>query len=156
MPQYLIYTVPSTGKLYVISEGDTLGVECTGGPQINQVRDAYLWGQSNAGGGFVLIASHSIAGKEGMPDSFPVPFAGNFYVMVDNPVGLSCASNTVTVLPDDITAVEPEPPVDYIVEVLVFDVRGRRVHAPLSSGIYFSKQRWKSGKTEIKKIVILK
>lgn len=182
-PQHLVFTLPSHGQYHWTESGsdDSLHVECAGGPEIRELQSVYLWGQPVSGGGFALLDSHLVVGMEGLPDSFPTPFPGHFYVMARNAVGLSCASNLVTVPPDVLTGVEVSPQAsDPVLLVHLFDVRGRLVgkfpphvwHGEivmrfwelrpwmaglvLPSGIYFMRGKTKRGYLTPRKVLVVK
>lgn len=160
MPSHLVYTVPNAGQncyKTLGDEGDSVQVcDCVGAVQVRQIQTAYLWGARVTGGGFVLVDSHSVLGREGFPDSFPVPFAGNFYILMRNTVGISCASNVATVLPDVVTGIPEEatPPAQMQRWV---DVHGRvHMKRPKGSGIYFWQYNLTGQWSKARKIVLLR
>lgn len=167
--QWLLYTVPDHGQACTMTlgqEGDSVLVcDCeTPGPRIYSIFRSYLWGQRITGGGFALIDSHSVVADEGKPDSFPVPWPGNFYIQTRNLVGLSCASNVATVLPDVTTGVELEPRPPRVIVEKWFDVHGRRIATafigkngmPRRSGIYYVRWTVRDRFIGQKKVVMLR
>jgi hypothetical protein len=147
MPTMLLYTVPDRGQdchRILGEEGDSVTVcDCTGTAPISQVTKAYLWGARITGGGFALADSHTWLPTdpiEGRPDSFPVPFAGHFYLEFRNPVGKSCASNIVLVMPDVTTGVEPDRTPFPPIRPTWHDVSGRLVESPRGTGIFFQRR----------------
>jgi hypothetical protein len=128
MPSKILYTLPSMGQhcyQTVSAEGDSIEVcDCVGTTPIRQLQTSYLWGARITGGGFALVDSHSVQLREGQPDSFPVPWAGNFYIVTRNTKGPSCPSEVVTILPDVTTGVELGP---LMLQYALYDVHGRYV-----------------------------
>jgi hypothetical protein len=155
----LYFTLPSTGQYrYVSSKPDELGdsvhLECVGGPAIHGLRTAYLWGQGLRGGGFAVIDSHSVVGMEGRPDSFRVLVSGNYFVTTRNSVGKSCApASPVKVLLETVlTGVPVDAASDPVTSWTLFSPLGRRVRDFSASGVYFAKLLRRSGRVERQKV----
>jgi hypothetical protein len=156
----LFFTLPNTGQNRYVqpnpdSPADSLRVECIGGPAIHGLRTAYLWGQPLRGGGFAVIDSHTVAGKEGTLDSFRVAVSGNYYVTTRNGVGNSCApSLPVTVLLENTLTDVPASPAadDPVVSWTLFSPLGARVREFRASGVYFAKLVRRSGRTDGQKV----
>jgi hypothetical protein len=163
MPTKLIYTVPDRGQhcyMVLSPEGDSVRVcDCVGTESISQVRKVYLWGARLTGGGFAVRDSHLWADAaliEGKSDTFPVPFAGNFYIEAFNPVGRSCVSNVTTVYPDAVTGV-PEDATPPAKEQRWYDIHGRlHTKRPTASGVYFWQYRLNGYWSKARKDVILR
>jgi hypothetical protein len=155
----LYFTLPSTGQnRYVTSKPDELGdsihVECIGGPAIHGLRTAYLWGQGLRGGGFAVVDSHSVAGMEGRPDSFRVLVSGNYFVTTRNSVGKSCApaSPVKVMLETVLTGVPADAAADPVTSWTLFSPLGRRVRDFSATGVYFAKILRRSGRVEREKV----
>jgi hypothetical protein len=179
---WLLFTLPESGQLvYTVPDlsGDSIRVECSGGPVIRSLLTARLYGSAVTGGGFHLVSEHDVLGMEGMPDSFPVPWPGAFYVTTTNNVGESCASELVRIAPPDVTAVgTPDETLDAVVTCVLFDVHGRRVgsfpgsvwrlpmlsgahlaagvHGRLPSGVYWMRGRTEGGRLVRKRVVLVR
>jgi len=159
-PVKLVYTLPTTnvGLGFDPDTGDsTIDCSLVGGP-LTDLKYSYLYGVSADGGNplGLLILTHNVSGKAGLPDTFEVgdTFGWHYWVQTaDSSGNKSCASNVVYVGP--ITGVTPGENPDAVVETMIFDVRGRRV-TPLASGIYFKRTKFKSGKEITRKFVFLK
>jgi hypothetical protein len=156
----LYITLPSTGQYRTINTnpldpGDSILVECVGGPAIRGLQSVYLWGQRLQGGGFAIVDSHRVVGKEGQPDSFLITRSGNYFVTARNTVGQSCApTSPVTVmleptLTDVPTSAEAEDPV---VSWTLFSPLGAKVREFRASGVYFAKLVRRSGRVERQKV----
>lgn len=155
----LYFTLPSTGQYRYVDttgedQGDTLHVECVGGPVIHELQTAYLWGATLKGGGFAVIDSHSVVGMEGRPDSFNVRLSGNYYVTTRNNVGQSCApASPVTILLETtLTGVPTDAANDPVVSWTLFSPLGAKVRDFRASGVYFAKLVRRSGHTERRKV----
>lgn len=134
--------------------------ECSGDQAIRQLTTARLYFIPVTGGGWRVVSEHSVSGREGRPDSFVVDSGpgGHYYVTTTNPAGESCASPEVYVPGSVVTGVDPdrEPTWNPVTSVLTFDIQGRLVHGPSTSGIYFRRTTYKSGHMTTKKFVYLK
>lgn len=170
----LLFTIPSTGQdrsmIWDPDAGDSvLHVDCTGTAAIHDSILVRLYGQPVTGGGFRVIDSHWAVDRFGAADSFATPWPGNFYVTTANHVGESCASAVVTILPSDLTAVEPTADSDPIVSCRLFNVRGalvawlprtawseRILRVALPSGIYWIKAITASRHALVRRILVLR
>lgn len=170
----LTFTLPTTGQDRWVEwdpelAESVLHVTCDGSGIISDSLFVRLYGQPVTGGGFRLVGSHVASGRKGQTDSLTVPWPGNFYLTVSNGFGESCASNTVTVMPTDLTGVE-EAENDPVVACLLFDVRGRYVRKvdpkrwrdrtwtdlPLATGIYWLRATTKAGVRQTRRVVVLR
>lgn len=169
MPTHLTWTNSRYGQTQwrgVGEDGDSVTfVDCarpdTTKP-IRHLRKVYLYGQPITGGGFRLVDSLDVRGREGLLDSIPIPYPGNFYVRSTNLVtgdtlGWSCESDVVTVYPDVTTGVEvdttraaPFPPI----APTWHDVQGRRVWTPRGTGIFFQRIRGADGQVWARRVFI--
>lgn len=155
----LYFTLPSTGQLRYMqydpnNPKDSLRVECVGGPAIHGLKTVFLWGALLRGGGFAVVDSHSVVGKEGKPDSFKVALSGNYYVTTRNSIGLSCAPSSPVrvVLEPVLTDVPTEAAADPVVGWTLFSPLGAKVREFRASGIYFAKLMRRSGRIDRQKI----
>ena len=155
----LYFTLPSTGQNRYMqydpnNPGDSLRVECVGGPAIHGLKTVYLWGALLRGGGFAVVDSHSVVGKEGKPDSFKVALSGSYYVTTRNSIGLSCApSSPVRVVLEPVpTDVPTQAATDPVVAWTLFSPLGAKVREFRASGIYFAKLLRRSGRIDRQKI----
>ena len=159
----LVFTYPTTTQHRWTdpSQGaDSSMVDCDGGDSLRALQKGRLYRQSVSGGPWQMIAEKFATGKEGLPDTFvtdPGPGA-HYHIRAVNMAGESCPSNVIYVPGSVVTGVpnEPQGAGDKIVSVLTFDVRGRRVRSPTAAGVYWTRTRWKSGKVETKRVVVLK
>jgi hypothetical protein len=143
----LYFTVPGSGK----TASDCIG----GGPALHGIRAAYLWGQGMGGGGFAVVDSHSVVGKEGQPDSFQVNATGSYFVTTRNNIGTSCAPGSpVSVVVGDPTGVPvtAQSAADPVVRWALFSPLGAKVKEFRASGIYFARIERRSGHVEQRKI----
>lgn len=134
-------------------------MECSGGPAIQSLRAAYLWGMPLSGGPWRIVDSLQVSGMEGQADSFPAPWAGHFYVTTRNGAGLSCASNPAYIPDSTVTTGVGEGnggQSDPMVRSRLFDVRGRVVTGNPAAGVYFEKRWYRSGRTTTRKVAVLK
>lgn len=157
----LLWTNPSSGQRVWIEpseDGDSIRVECSGGPAIHQLQAIELWFYPNTGGGWRKIAEKTATGREGQPDSitFDQGGGGHAYVIARNPIGRSCASTPVYVSGSIVTGIPDGPPPDILLSRRFFDVNGRLVRDPNRSGIYFRRDRYVSGLVTTKKVLLLK
>ena len=166
-PSHLVYTIPHLSQPYWMQLDEETGqmvkvTACEPSPglpgsarqdTLNSLTKAVLWWAPVTGGGFAPADSHSVAGRGGGQDSFPIPGPGNFYVEVWNIAGRSCASNRATVMPDIVTGVEPEAP-DAVLHRRWYDVSGRRVDRLTAQGVYFVKTTWRSGRVKSVKVIV--
>jgi hypothetical protein len=159
----LFFTLPSTGQYrYVDTTPDELGdsthVNCLGGPAIHGLRTAYLWGQTLQGGGFAVIDSHSVVGKEGRPDSFKVTLTGSYYVTTRNTAGQSCAPSSPVrvVLGNVLTGVDAEAAPDPVVSWTLFSPLGAKVREFRATGVYFAKLLRRSGRIDRQKVPFIR
>ena len=156
----IVFTLPTSGQLKVVTpsaQGDSIGYECSGGQAIHQLTTATLYFIPLTGGGWRAVQSHSIAGKEGRPDSFAVSMGGHYYVTASNPVGESCASEMAYVVDPTVTGIDPDQQsYDRIVRSELFDVQGRRIQKQYRSGVYWSVDIYASGRIVAHKKVLLK
>jgi hypothetical protein len=158
----LYFTLPSTGQYRSVSTpdylGDTLHVDCLGGPAIHGLQKAYLWGQMLRGGGFAVVDSHSVVGNEGKPDSFKVLVSGNYYVTTRNNVGQSCApaSPVKVILESVLTGVPTDAATDPVISWTLFSPWGAKVRDFRASGVYFAKLFRRSGRVERQKVPFLR
>ena len=142
----LYFTVPSSGKT---------SVDCNNGPVVHGIRAAYLWGQGMGGGGYAVVDSHSVVGREGFPDSFQVNATGNYFVTTRNNIGTSCAPGSpVSVVVGDPTGVptSAQSASDPVVNWALFSPLGAKVKEFRASGVYFAKIVRRSGHVEQRKI----
>lgn len=125
----------------------------------------------------VMLGNFPAVLRECTEDSFTVSFpdsvawAGVIVRAVDRSGNRSCPVQVLLRVSVPVTAVEPGPGgrQDFVIRCDLFDIRGRRVRTmsasawygpatirslPLSSGIYFLRAQWKSGKSTARKVVL--
>lgn len=170
IPSKFVYTLPSHTRSEWVDPADgedSVHIECFGiGPTsvpLKSLQKAYLYRVTSQGG--VVVDSHAVIATGGVPDSFPVPGPGTYYIRVRSTAGWSCESNAAVVYPDIVTGVDPEP-ILLPTHCSLFDVHGRLVmkmegeacwrrvmrNRELASGVYWVK--WTDGTK--RKVVILK
>ena len=119
-----------------------------------------IWGQPSYGGAALKVHEQGAIGHEGQPDSAVVDLQANwaswhFWIISrDMSNNRSCASNSILIQGSQVTGV-PIGPVDEVSRTAYFDVRGRLVKQPQTSGIYWLRTWYKSGRVETKRIVVL-
>lgn len=129
---------------------------CTVGLQpTSDVESLKVYGQFH-GGAEQLLAVYDVTGMEGSPYDFVVsvdPGPWSFQTAATDTAGNeSCRSGTVTLT---VTAVEL-PIQDFVSEARLYDVHGRRVHDVASSGVYFQRRVWATGREETRKVVVIR
>src|SRR5258705_7096763 len=155
----LYFTLPSTGQHRYMQYSpedpkDSLHVECLGGPAIHGLKAAYLMGAALGGGGFAVVDSHSVVGREGQPDSFRVLLSGNYFVTTRNGVGKSCAPSSPLriILEPVLTDVPTSAAADPVVAWTLFSPLGATGRGFRASGIYFAKLQRRPGRVDRQKI----
>jgi len=145
-----VWTEPS-------ADGDSVHVECDGGPAIHSLQSTELWWYPVTGGGYRKLLTQDARGKEGLADAitFDQGPGGHAYLIEVNNAGRSCASNEVYVPGFTTTGIDGTE-VEQVVYTRCFDVHGKLVDKPRASGVYFWKSYWKSGRTTVKREVYIK
>jgi len=157
-PVTLHFTLPTTNALVI----DSTVFDCEGGPPLNDLWTARLYGWPAYGGLVRRLLEHSVAGMEGADDSFTVDasWGWHFYVTTADMGGHeSCASNYIFACsPCQITGVDSVATWDPVVRTQLYDVQGRLIHGPpRASGIYYPVDILKSGRRVIgRKVVYVK
>ena len=163
----LLFTLPDS-TAFAIGQGDSANVYCDrSGRRLIDLYSAHLYESLVTGGGYRLVQEHDARGREDQPDSFRVdPGPGahyyvrttRFFPATDSTFAElkeGCASNIVY-LPGTVTAVEETAAQDQVVERRIFDIHGRLVRDIRTSGIYFERTLYRSGRVELRKKVYLK
>lgn len=165
----LVYTLPTLTQPYWYEYDEEAGAvirktACNAvagvGQQdtLHELQTAYLWWYPLSGHGFAVADSHSVVGREGQQDTFPDPGPGTGYVTTRNTGGMSCPSNVVTRLPDNLTGVDVVP-IDKPVSEKIYSVLyGRPVSSfdCAASGVYVIRTTYASGRTSDRKVVYIR
>ena len=150
----LVYTSPCylmwSGKVWDEVHLDSIpATSCAPGDSAREHIWVSLWKHSGLPGATAVpVDSHLVAPCR--EDSFLGQGPGHYYLKTRNSAGPGCASVGLTIMPGDLTGVDPSP-VDPIMAIMLFDVRGRRVatidrmwwnyrilpRRDLPSGVYF-------------------
>lgn len=142
--------------------GDSTNVyDClSAGTPLHDLASINIYGWPAQGGGPRLIAQKMEAGMECRADSIPFNTDGlgwHFYIVpVDTAGNGACMSNVVYIGP--VTGVPTDGGFisDPVAKVQLFDVRGRLVTCRMTSGIYFEKRTYRSGRVTSRRIVFVK
>lgn len=134
---------------------------CDVGPDsLKDLAAIEIWGQSSDGGPARKVYEQGAIGHEAQPDSAIVDLQStwatwHFWIISrDMSSNRSCASNSILIRGSQVTGV-PIGPVDEVLRTAYFDVRGRLVKKPQTSGIYWFRTWYKSGRVETKRVVVL-
>lgn len=151
---WLYFAVPSFS-----SYSDDSTALCDAYQPTQDLATMYLYGYPITGGGYRLVDSLDVRGREGQLDSMPVPWDGHFYAIASDTAGnRSCASNEAYI--GLTTAVEPgdgwpNPP--RLLSMRWYDIQGRPTGwPPPSSGVYWQVFDWSNGIRKVRRLVYLK
>lgn len=131
------------------------------GDTLRDLAAVRIYGWPTTPGGLArLLQTKNEAGRECLPDTTTVDTQGvgwHFWITsIDFKGNESCSSNRVYIGP--ITGIPvgdlvvDDPPID----VKFFNIHGQLICCPSASGIYFTKTTYRSGRTSVKRMVMLK